>query len=269
MVDILTLADGYMIGHQLQRNRGNQRFQALQGVRQFNHLVGYLGNRVVALANQGDYPTLAGLDFLNVGEHLLVHIIMSGNDHHWHVRINQCNGAVLHLGGRIALGVDIRDFLQFQGALQGYRIAEAATEIEEIARIGERTAQVGNTLVELEHFLHLRGNLTQFLHDFLIVSLRHHSFLFTQGKCKHRQDSHLTGECLRGSHTNLGAHVDIGTGVRCSWDAGANSITNTIDECTLTLSQLNGSQCISRLTTLRDCYHHITLTNDGIAIAKF
>ena len=194
---------------------------------------------------------------------------MSCNDHHRHVRINQRNGAVLHLGGRIALGVDIRDFLQFQGALQGYRIAEAATEIEEIARIGERAAQVGNTLVELEHFLHLSGNLTQFLHDFLIVSLRHHPLLFTQCKCKHRQDGHLTGECLRGSHTNLGAHVDIGTGVRCSWDAGANCVTYAIDECTLTLSQLNGSQCISRLTTLGDGYHHITLAYNGIAIAEF
>ena len=102
-----------MIGHQLEGNGGDERFETFQRVGELNHLVGYSGYRVVALAHQGYHPTLAGLDFLNVGEHLLVHIIMRGDDHHGHIRIDECDGAVLHLGGRIAFGMDVGDFLQF------------------------------------------------------------------------------------------------------------------------------------------------------------
>ena len=134
---------------------------------------------------------------------------MRGDDHHGHIRIDECDGAVLHLGGRIAFGMDVGDFLQFQGSFQCYRITEAATEIEEIARVGERAAQVGNTVVELEHLFHLRGYLAEFLHDFQIVLLGHRSPFHPQGKGKHREDGHLSGESLRGSHTNFGAYVNV------------------------------------------------------------
>lgn len=51
LVNILTLADGNMIGHQLEGNSGDERFETFQRVGELNHLVGYSSYRVVALAH--------------------------------------------------------------------------------------------------------------------------------------------------------------------------------------------------------------------------
>src|SRR5580692_883132 len=45
-------------------------------------------------------------------------------------------GAVLHLAGGVAFGVDVGDLLQLQGAFERQRIGGAAAEIEDVA--GER-----------------------------------------------------------------------------------------------------------------------------------
>ena len=115
-----------MIGQQLQGDGGHQRLQAFQHVGQLYHLVGNTGYGVVALRHEGNHPTLPRLNLLDVGEHLLIHGVVGGYHHHGHVAVDQGYGAVLHLGGRIALGVDVADFLQLQSALQGYGIAVAA-----------------------------------------------------------------------------------------------------------------------------------------------
>ena len=47
--------------------------------------------------------------------------------------VDERDRAVLHLAGRIALGVDVRDLLQLQRALERDRIVDAAAEVEEVA----------------------------------------------------------------------------------------------------------------------------------------
>ena len=86
---------------------------------------------------------------------------MGGNDNDGHVTVNQCDGAVFHLGGGIALGVDIGYFLQLQGPFQCYGIAESSAQVEEVVGIGECPCQVGHVVVRLEHFADLVGNLAQ------------------------------------------------------------------------------------------------------------
>ena len=46
LIDILTLAYSDMICQKLQRNGGYQWFEALHDIRQFNHLVGDMGNGI-------------------------------------------------------------------------------------------------------------------------------------------------------------------------------------------------------------------------------
>ena len=58
------------------------------------------------------------LYFLDIAQHLFIKPIPGGNDHYRHFGIHQSNGAVLHFGGRIAFGMDIRNLLQLQGAFQ-------------------------------------------------------------------------------------------------------------------------------------------------------
>ena len=66
---------------------------------------------------------------------------------------------MLHLCRRITLGVDIGDFLELQSTLEGHRIAIAASEIKEIARIGVNERQTLYVGCQLKHLLHKRGKL--------------------------------------------------------------------------------------------------------------
>ena len=72
LVDILTLAYSDMICQKLQRNGGYQWLEALHDIRQFNHLVGDMGNGIITLRYEGNHPTLTRLDLLNIREHFLI-----------------------------------------------------------------------------------------------------------------------------------------------------------------------------------------------------
>ena len=141
LVDVLALAYGDMIRQKLQRNRSYQRLKTFKRLGHLYNLVGNLAYSVVAFRHEGDDLAASCLYLLDIAQHLLIHVVARRNDHHRHVRINKSNRSVLHLRRRIALGMDVAYLLQLQCALQGNRIAVSPSEVEEIARIGERPAQ--------------------------------------------------------------------------------------------------------------------------------
>ena len=51
--------------------------------------------------------------------------------------VNEGVGAVLHLAGGVAFGVDVGDLLELEGAFEGDGVVDAAAEEEEVAGGGE------------------------------------------------------------------------------------------------------------------------------------
>ena len=62
--------------------------------------------------------------------------------------------------------------------------------------------------------------------------------------------------------------MDIGTRIGGTGNAGANGITDTVNEGSAFLGQLDGSKGIGRFTTLGNGNDHVVLRNDRIAIAE-
>ena len=58
--------------------------------------------------------------------------VARGDGHHGHVLVDQGDRAVLHLAGRVALGVDVGDLLELERAFEGDRVVDAAAEVEEV-----------------------------------------------------------------------------------------------------------------------------------------
>ena len=83
----------------------------------------------------------ARLDLLDVAEHLLEHVVARGDGHDGHVLVDERDGAVLHLAGGIALGVDVGDLLQLERALEGDGVVDAAAQVEEVARAGRSSSR--------------------------------------------------------------------------------------------------------------------------------
>ena len=66
-----------------------------------------------------------------------------------HPLVDERDRTVFHLAGRIALGVDVGDFLEFQGTFKGNGIVDATAEIQ---KIGVALEPAGN-------FFHFWRNL--------------------------------------------------------------------------------------------------------------
>lgn len=75
---------------------------------------------------------------------------------------------MLHLRCRITFSVDVANLLQLQCTLKGHRILESTAQIDEIASVCKRTAQVSYLIVELQHFLHLGRNVPKLFCNLLI-----------------------------------------------------------------------------------------------------
>src|SRR5437879_11528811 len=65
---------------------------------------------------------------------------------------------MLHLPGRIALGVDVGDFLQFKSAFQGNRVVDTASQKQEIAGAIEATGYAFNDFIFPQELLDPRGD---------------------------------------------------------------------------------------------------------------
>jgi len=67
---------------------------------------------------------------------------------------------VFHFAGGVAFGVDVGDLLELECAFEGDGVVDAATEEEEVARVGELGGEAGAGSVDgAENFFELGGNL--------------------------------------------------------------------------------------------------------------
>ena len=106
----------------------------------------------VAFGGYGDNATAARRDFLNIGESLFVAqlgggvgFVAGGEDNHGQGLVDEGVGTVLHFAGRVALGVNVGDFLELERAFEGDGEMDAAAEVEEVARGGETRRPAART----------------------------------------------------------------------------------------------------------------------------
>ena len=134
--------------------------------------------------------------------------------------------------------------------------------------IGKGTRQVGHLIIGLQHLLDDLWHLVQSLDNLEILLAVDGSLGLSQCQRKHGKHSHLTSKGLGRSYTNLRTYMDISTCIGSTRNRRTDGITDAIDESALLLSELDGSQRIGCLTTLRDGDHHIVLRHNRIAIAE-
>ena len=116
---------------------------------------------VVVLGRQRDHRAAARLRLLDVADHLLEHVIVRRDRDDRHRLVDERDRAVLHLAGRIALGVDVGDLLQLQRAFERDRIVDAAPEVEEVAALIEALGDLLGERLALERLLEQQRQLRQ------------------------------------------------------------------------------------------------------------
>ena len=119
---------------------------------------------------------------------------------------------MLHLAGRVALGVDVADLLELEGALERNWIVDAPAQEDHILGVGKQVGQVGAALVVVEHqLLQLGRQQAQGRHQGAQLggSLDTAAAALGKGQGQAVEGQQLGQEGLGGGHPHLNAGADI------------------------------------------------------------
>ena len=156
---------------------------------------------------------------MDVADHLFVHFVLGGDEHHGHGVVDQRDGTVLHFSGGVALRVDVADFLQLQRALKGDGKLVSAPEVEGVVGRREFLGDVLNGSITVQHLFHQAGDVVQSrhqAHERLVFQLTQPS---THVHGQDGEDGHLGSECFGGRHANFRSGVGVRPGMGLAGDA--------------------------------------------------
>src|SRR6185503_18181906 len=131
---------------------------------------------------------------------------------------------MLHLTGRVALRVDVRELLQLERTLQGDRVAETATEIEKVLVTGEYASQIGDVRVQRYRAADESRDIPEVLDTLPAVVCGQVLPLAAEDQGQQVADGDRSGKRLRRRDTDFGAGVSIDGGARLSRESRAHDV---------------------------------------------
>ena len=155
---------------------------------------------------------------------------------------------MLHFARGIALGVNVRDFLELQRAFEGDRVVDAAREIEEIGVAKELAGQrfVGSGLIGVQDRLDLVGDAGEVLHQSSGSFGGKGAAHVAQMKRDQHEGRELARKGLGGSHADFGAGVREDCAVGFAGNHRARDVANRQRFCALCLA----SRCAASVSAV-------------------
>src|SRR4029450_13702363 len=167
LINIVALLRRQLAGEHLKRHRSHQGLQQRGHFGKPDQDVRERYDFMIILLCQHHRACPAGADLLEVGDDFVVQHVASlrGYDHkNWKFVLHQGNGAVLQFAGGEAFGMDIRQFLQFQGSLEGDGIAHMPAEKKDRRLVGEIRGQRQYRFDAVQHGADRGGHGGQLAH---------------------------------------------------------------------------------------------------------
>src|SRR5579859_664958 len=172
LIDVAAAADGDVIGKKLEGDDFEERHEKFGRGGQFDDVTRGGAGEMVAGGDDGDDDAVACADFMHIRNGFFVEgdgggvgIVARGENDDGKIFVDEGVGAVLHFAGGIAFGVDVRNFLELEGAFEGDGIVNAATEIEKIGATKKLAGEifVKTGFLGLQNRFHFVGNPGEFL----------------------------------------------------------------------------------------------------------
>ena len=182
--------------------------------------------------------------------------------------VHQGDGAVLELAGGESLGVDVADFLEFEGALEGDGESDVTAQVDDGGRVLHRAGELADRLAAVEDAGDGLGDARELVHvvgDLVGVLVAAH---LRQVQAQDVAGGDLRGEGLRGGDRDLGARVGEDDGVRLARDRRAGRIHDGDDFRALLAGVADRLNGVHGFAALRDGDDQRLLADDGVAVAE-
>src|SRR5262250_97226 len=132
LVHVAPEAHRHVIREELQRQGHEDGRKQLRGGGHRHHARGAGADLPISLVGQRDDVAVARPHLLHGVHHALVGGVARGEGNDGHTLVDQGDGTVLHLARGVAFGVQIRQLLELEGALEGEGIVKAPAQEEEV-----------------------------------------------------------------------------------------------------------------------------------------
>src|SRR5258708_20594746 len=138
-------------------------------------MIGFRANETIPFRSDRNDNAVSCLCLLDLANHFLVQSVMDSNRNYRHSLINQGNRPVFHFACRVAFGVDVTYFLEFQSAFQRNWIVDTASEVQEILILDKLRRQRFYCRGLIEHLAYQVSQFRQMLRVESAFSLRYGS----------------------------------------------------------------------------------------------
>ena len=220
------------------------------------------------LRHQRQHVRAAALDLHHVAHGLVEELTVSTQRKHQRPVLNEGDGAVLQLAGGIGLGVDVRDLLELQGALQTQSVVHVPTDEEHGIVVEILGCVVLDLLLLFQHLLHLGGQHQQLLHRAVIPLPRHGTQLLREIQPQQVHHRKLGGVRLGGGHGDLRPGPGVQHHIRLPGDGRTHHVDDGQDLRPQPLGLPEGGHGVQRLAGLADDHHEGIFIHDWVHVAE-
>ena len=164
--------------------------------------------------------------------------------------------------------MDIGQLLELQGALQGDRVVEAASQVEEVRVADQFRGELADRPVEGKRALHDGRHLQQPVDQLPPVDAREVLPEAPEGERDHVARRHRRREGLRGCHADLGSGVDVERPRRLARQRRSDPVGDPQHRRPAGARRLDGAQRVIRLSRLGDGDDQRVRSEDEVAVAE-
>ena len=204
----------------------------------------------------------------HVAHGLVKELDIAGQGHHQGARLDEGDGAVLELAGRVGLRVDVRDLLELEGALHADGVVDVAADEEDRGVVEVEGGEILDVRPVVQNLLQLGGDQQQLGHNAVVLRLVQGAQGLGAVQADEVHHRKLGGEGLGGGHGDLRPGPGIEHVVALPGDRGAHHVDDREHPGSQALGLPQGGQGVHRLAGLADDQHQGFVGNDGVAVAE-
>src|SRR4249919_110480 len=169
LVHVRAARERRVVGQQLHRDRMHDRREHAHVARGADHVHRFAFAELAVRIGEHEHLAATRAHFLDIRLHLLEQAVVGRDHDDRHRAVHQRERTMLEFARRVGLGVDVRDFLEFERTFQRDRVVHAAAEEQRVLLHRELLRPRHDLRFQVQRVLHAPRQLAQRVEEGLLL----------------------------------------------------------------------------------------------------